>query len=145
MPIPDFPIPSIVARCLGHLPSTPPSWMLCQTLNQLARYSILPVDHQLLAGRYFDIVLSDAGLTLHLSSDGKSFLPRQRKGEKADLVLSANVADFTRLMLREEDPDTLFFNRRLKIEGDTELGLVVKNLLDSVDWQGTPLERFFAA
>ena len=38
------------------------------------------------------------------------------------------------MMLREEDPDTLFFNRKLHIEGDTELGLITKNLLDSVDW-----------
>ena len=38
------------------------------------------------------------------------------------------------MMMREEDPDTLFFNRKLQIEGDTELGLITKNLLDSVDW-----------
>jgi predicted lipid carrier protein YhbT len=48
------------------------------------------------------------------------------------------------MMLREEDPDTLFFNRKLIIEGDTELGLIVKNLLDSVDWSTTPLQRFMA-
>jgi predicted lipid carrier protein YhbT len=29
---------------------------------------------------------------------------------------------------RKQDPDTLFFQRRLVIEGDTELGLYVKNL-----------------
>ena len=34
----------------------------------------------------------------------------------------------------EDDPDTLFFNRDLSIEGDTELGLVVKNMLDAVEW-----------
>jgi predicted lipid carrier protein YhbT len=28
----------------------------------------------------------------------------------------------------------LFFQRRLVIEGDTELGLALKNLLDSLDW-----------
>ena len=31
-------------------------------------------------------------------------------------------------MMREEDPDTLFFNRKLQIEGDTELGLITKKL-----------------
>ena len=31
-----------------------------------------------------------------------------------------------RMMMREEDPDTLFFNRKLQIEGDTELGLITK-------------------
>jgi predicted lipid carrier protein YhbT len=34
---------------------------------------------------------------------------------------------------REEDPDTLFFCRRLILEGDTELGLLFKNTLDGLD------------
>ena len=36
--------------------------------------------------------------------------------------------------LRLEDPDTLFFSRRLVIEGDTELGLALKNALDAASW-----------
>ncbi len=39
---------------------------------------------------------------------------------------------------RKEDPDTLFFQRRLRIEGDTELGLEVKNLMDSIDLELLP-------
>ena len=35
------------------------------------------------------------------------------------------------LALRKEDPDTLFFSRRLCMEGNTELGLLVKNTLDA--------------
>lgn len=30
-------------------------------------------------------------------------------------------------------PDTLFFQRKLGIQGDTELGLYIKNLLASLD------------
>ncbi|HLV27960.1 MAG TPA: SCP2 sterol-binding domain-containing protein, partial [Burkholderiaceae bacterium] len=37
------------------------------------------------------------------------------------------------LIQRGEDPDTLFFSRRLVMEGDTELGLLVKNTLDALD------------
>ncbi|CBJ79537.1 putative sterol carrier protein, SCP [Xenorhabdus bovienii str. Jollieti] len=33
---------------------------------------------------------------------------------------------------RREDPDTLFFQHRLRIEGNTELGLHVKNLVDAI-------------
>jgi predicted lipid carrier protein YhbT len=39
---------------------------------------------------------------------------------------------------RQEDPDTLFFQRRLTIEGDTELGLEVKNILDALDHENLP-------
>ena len=34
-------------------------------------------------------------------------------------------------MRADMDADTLFFQRRLRISGDTELGLIVKNWLDA--------------
>jgi predicted lipid carrier protein YhbT len=55
-------------------------------------------------------------------------------GGEPDLTLSAKARDYLALALREEDADTLFFGRRLRMEGDTDLGLLVKNTLDAVDW-----------
>lgn len=54
-----------------------------------------------------------------------------------DARISGELASFWLLATRAEDPDTLFFNRRLNIEGDTETGLHVKNILDALeyDWQ----------
>lgn len=46
-----------------------------------------------------------------------------------DVTISGDMAAFVALAHQEEDPDTLFFQRRLVIEGDTELGLQVKNLM----------------
>lgn len=43
------------------------------------------------------------------------------------------------LAARRVDPDTLFFHRRLMVEGDTELGLQAKNLLDMLDEEDLPL------
>lgn len=51
-----------------------------------------------------------------------------------DARISGELADFWLLATRAEDPDTLFFNRRLNIEGNTEVGLTVKNLLDALDF-----------
>ncbi|MGU3845410.1 ubiquinone anaerobic biosynthesis accessory factor UbiT, partial [Vibrio diabolicus] len=51
---------------------------------------------------------------------------------------SCNINDLVLIAGRKEDPDTLFFQRRLSIEGDTELGLEVKNLMDSVDLEQLP-------
>jgi predicted lipid carrier protein YhbT len=97
----------------------------------------------LLAGRRFEVRILDAGMTLRFGADDAGFKV-DTSTDEPDLRFSANAADFARMMLREEDPDTLFFNRKLMIEGDTELGLIVKNLLDSVDWSGTPVSRFMA-
>jgi len=50
----------------------------------------------------------------------------------ADVTIRAGLRDYLALALRREDPDSLFFSRRLVIEGDTALGLTVKNALDSL-------------
>lgn len=62
------------------------------------------------------------GGAFHLLSDGQP-----------ELELTAGVADFVALIRGAADADTLFFQRRLKIAGDTELGLIVKNWLDAAE------------
>jgi len=51
---------------------------------------------------------------------------------KPDVTIRASLRDYLALALRREDPDTLFFTRRLVVEGDTELGLALKNALDAL-------------
>ena len=55
-----------------------------------------------------------------------------------DVSFSASGDDLLLIAGRKQDPDTLFFQRRLHIEGDTELGLEVKNLIDAVDVDQLP-------
>lgn len=72
----------------------------------------------------------------------------------ADATIRTAFADVKRLALRLEDPDTLFFSRRLCLEGNTEIGLHVKNLIDAFDFDpeahfrdvlGTPLGELTTA
>lgn len=51
----------------------------------------------------------------------------------ADLSLSTDVYTLLQLIGQQEDADGLFFSRRLDSQGDTELGLYVKNFLASLD------------
>lgn len=143
MHLPDTTLPPAFASLVSRLPVAPPSWAWVVVLNQLMRRGVLPVDMRLLTGRRFEVRVLDLGLRLRFAADARQFTRDSGPGEP-DLRFSANLVDFARMMLREEDPDTLFFNRKLLIEGDTELGLTVKNLLDSVDWSRTPLARFMA-
>ncbi len=61
---------------------------------------------------------------------------------RPDVTIRGDLAAFVALAHQEEDPDTLFFQRRLVIEGDTELGLQVKNLMFASDLP--PLAREMA-
>ena len=133
MPLPDITLPQWCAQIGRRLPALPPRFALVKTLNLMLKRGLLPADMSLFDGRTFEIDVLDAGITVRFTADGERFLDRRFEGAP-DLRLAANGVDFLRMMLREEDPDTLFFKRKLQIEGDTELGLITKNLLDSVEW-----------
>lgn len=155
--IPDFNLPPAVARIISRLPAQPPALALTTALN-LALDRILPRDTlEPLQGRWLRLVITDAGLTLDFHLAGKHFRPGrparsgmhgghggQGTGAKPDVTLTARTRDYLALALREEDADTLFFSRRLRMEGATHLGLLVKNTLDAVDWSTfrERLERF---
>ncbi len=61
-----------------------------------------------------------------------------QKQAEPDVSVSGNANDLVLIAARKEDPDTLFFQRRLVIEGDTELGLYVKNLMDAFEIENMP-------
>ncbi len=130
--LPDFTIPAALARVAEKLPQQPPSFVLVTALN-LALGRILPKEPlEPLLGKRLKIRVLDAGLTLRFTLGERGFRP-SFDAQEPDLTISARSRDFIALALREEDPDTLFFSRRLLMEGDTELGLLVKNTLDAVE------------
>ncbi|MDK9723771.1 MAG: SCP2 sterol-binding domain-containing protein [Sterolibacteriaceae bacterium MAG5] len=130
--IPDFTLPAAVARIGSKLPQLPPTLALVSGLN-LALGRMIPREPlEPLIGKRFAIRILDAGLTLRFAYSSRGFRPIF-DGAKPDLTISAKSRDFISLMTREEDPDTLFFSRRLLMEGDTDLGLLVKNTLDGID------------
>lgn len=132
--LPAFTLPTPLARVASRLSQKPPAWMLTLALN-LGLDRIVPRDSmEALDGRHLRLRVLDAGLSLDFTYDAGGFRPRVATGQP-DLTLSANLRDFIALALREEDADTLFFGRRLRMEGDTDLGLLVKNTLDAVDWE----------
>lgn len=57
----------------------------------------------------------------------------------AEATVRGSATDLLLLASRREDADTLFFQRRLVLTGDTELGLTARNLLDQLPWEGIPL------
>jgi predicted lipid carrier protein YhbT len=137
--LPDFTLPAALARLGSKLPQLPPTLALVTGLN-LALGRLLPREPlEPLIGKRFSIRVLDAGMTLRFAYGQRGFRPLF-DAAKPDLTLSARSRDFIALLMREEDPDTLFFNRRLLMEGDTDLGLLVKNTLDGID-----LPRFDAA
>lgn len=133
MALPEIVLPTWAGKIGGKLPGRPPRFALVFALNTMLKRGLLPADMSLFDGRTFEIDVLDAGIKVRFTANAEKFIDADFLGTP-DLRLAANGIDFMRMMMREEDPDTLFFNRKLQIEGDTELGLITKNLLDNVDW-----------
>ena len=53
--------------------------------------------------------------------------------QEYDLCISAKACHFLSMVAKKKDPDTLFFQRKIKMQGSTELGLYVKNFLDAFE------------
>ncbi len=137
--IPRFKLPAFVSVVGSRLPQWPHAVVLTTALNAAKKLKLLPEDSlAMLEGRSFFVDVLDTGGQAHFTYRAGAFRPLFGVMEAPDLTFRANLSAFLQLVARQEDPDTLFFNRELSIEGDTELGLVVKNMLDAVEWPRLP-------
>jgi predicted lipid carrier protein YhbT len=125
-------IPRLLALPLGIIPGRAQTEVLARLLNHLFAPELKDGELDFLEQRVMRIRVDDARLEYRLT-----LVDRRLKAapvrQTEDLSIEGNTYEFLLLATRREDPDTLFFNRRLRLGGSTELGLYVKNFLDSLD------------
>jgi len=122
---------SLAAPLASRLPAFPGSALLAASLN-LAFSNEQPEELEPLFGKVVALRVGDLGVRFDFAVTRRGFVACRRAGAPA-VTISAGLGDFLQLARRRVDPDTLFFARRLVIEGDTELGLLLKNRLDALD------------
>ena len=127
-----FLLPPAMGSLLSRLPAYPGSLLFVTGLNLALSKLLAPDVTQMLVGKKLRLRVTDAQWTFDFAWLNGRFAACQNPGE-ADLTISASAYDFVLLARRQEDPDTLFFSRRLAMEGDTELGLLVKNTIDGIE------------
>lgn len=128
----------LLKRPVRYVPYGAQRAVLQPLLNFVFRDKLASGDLDFLDGRALHIVIKDLGLRWALDARAGR-LQMVNRDAPFDTCISGNVLEFLLLASREEDPDSLFFQRRLLIEGDTALGLEVKNLMDSLEWERIPL------
>ncbi|MCR4346711.1 MAG: SCP2 sterol-binding domain-containing protein [Sulfuricaulis sp.] len=117
---------------LRIIPDAVHAELFARAFNHLLRGQPLAARLPEINGKSVCIHIRDAASEIHFRIDQGRLQPAA--AGLADVRISGKVEDFWQLATRREDPDTLFFNRRLCIEGDTETGVHVKNLLDALDY-----------
>ncbi len=110
--------------------------ILDQVLGWQFRQALEDGELDFLDDRWLSIEVRDIGLQWFTSVQNNKLVVRE--SAQADVSFKADANDLLMIAARRQDPDTLFFQRRLVIEGDTELGLYVKNLMDAIELDTMP-------
>lgn len=101
-------------------------------LNLLFKEEISSGELNFISGNIIEIKVKDIDLSLFLTLEGNQL--KSLKGPvEADVQLSSDGDALLLLIYGKVDPDTLFFNRKLMVKGNTELGLHLKNFLDTIE------------
>ena len=128
--------PSLMSVPVKLAPFALKRQVLEQVLGWQFRQALAEGELEFLEGRWLSIHVRDIGLLWYTSVvDGRLVVSQQAD---ADVSFTADASDLLMIAARKQDPDTLFFQRRLVIEGDTELGLYVKNLMDAIELEQMP-------
>lgn len=138
-PMPDpIAVLPLVARPWRLVPHPVQRAPLTLVLRQLFGASVAEGALDFLDQRCLAVEITDAAWRWPVTLRG-GMLEVLERDHPADVTIRGQSWDFLRMAAGLEDPDTLFFQRRLVIEGDTELGLGVKNFLDGLDEAQLPL------
>jgi predicted lipid carrier protein YhbT len=144
MSTPTYLVPKPVGDLLARLPAYPGSLLFVTGLNLALADKLAGDVTPLLLGKKLRLRVTDTQWAFDFTWKNGRFVASQNadKSFEADLTISASAYDFVLLARRQEDPDTLFFSRRLAMEGDTELGLLVKNTMDAIELPVLTLDTF---
>lgn len=131
--LPTIPGPArLLSIPIRLIPDTVHAHGLAFVLNRILVDALDQKELDFLDDQVAQITVSDLGLDYRLTlRDGR--LSAADTHRQPDVRFGGFLKEFMLLALNKEDPDTLFFQRRLQLEGDTELGLEIKNFLYTLD------------
>jgi predicted lipid carrier protein YhbT len=111
----------------------------CAVVQKLLNYAftqqICEGDFDFLQKRILQVEITDARLFIGLGFSQNKLICHhfERLPCQSDVTLSIDALNAIQLIQQEVDPDALFFQRKLKVNGDTELAHQVKNTIDTLD------------
>ncbi|RUO76089.1 ubiquinone anaerobic biosynthesis accessory factor UbiT [Idiomarina seosinensis] len=125
-------LPKVIASTHELLPAAVKFKPFQLILNKLFRNELAQGELDFLTAKTVTIEVTDIALSFDVSIVNQRLVVTY-SDHTSDAKLSADSADLLLLIHNKVDPDTLFFRRRLKVEGSTELGLSLKNFLDTIE------------
>ncbi|MFV1982955.1 MAG: SCP2 domain-containing protein [Thiohalomonadales bacterium] len=130
-------LPALMTKPIQLIPFSLQKYLITLVLQRVFQEALNTGDLDFLENKFIRFEIEDCNLCWTYTYKNQSFLIVNNN--RVDASIRCKMREFLLLVNRQVDPDTLFFQRRLIIEGDTELGLTMKNLLDTLDPKNLPL------
>lgn len=136
-------LPAPLGPAVGHVAGVLAPLAVPTLVNRALARPIEDGLTEFLRQRVLAVRVTDLGVEWRFTLDHDSDRIGYTRAEPEATIRGDSLA-LLLLAARRVDPDTLFFRRRLGVEGDTELGLQAKNLLDTLEDGDLPppLARF---
>lgn len=125
-------LPKVPAQITRFTPPSVLEAFLNIAVNHLLQAERSQGDLEFLRGKTAHVEITDLNFNFSLTLVGQR-LAVKVPGVTGDATLKSDQASMLKILHGEVDPDTLFFRRKLLITGDTELGLYIKNMIDTID------------
>lgn len=139
MPSKLLQVPKYALKPINLLPDGVQQDLISKLLSKVLSQALAEEELTFLKQHWLHIEVTDVPFQFYISvSEDNSLLLQKTLKQEADVRFAGDTQSMLLLMSRSVDPDTLFFQRKLLVTGDTELGLEIKNFLDDMDLDSLP-------
>ncbi len=107
--------------------------LFCRICTDLMRGQSISKKLKKLEGKVICLTISDTGNSWCFQFVEAGLKPVSHH-TKIDVHIKGELKNLLLLVTHNEDPDTLFFNQELSLEGSTEDGLYLRNILDAMEF-----------
>jgi O2-independent ubiquinone biosynthesis accessory factor UbiT len=133
-----MPPPAWLGRSVALVPTGLRQQLMARQLDRFLQSWVAEDEWQLLEGRVLAIEVTDLCLVFMFECRNQQLVSAWPDTTAATTIRGCG-GDLLMLAARLEDADTLFFERRLEVCGDTATGLLLRNLLDRLPADALPL------
>lgn len=125
-------LPQVPAKLTRFTPAPVMELFLNTGINHLLKKERQQNDLDFLKGQVARVEITDLNFNFSFTLINQKLVIKV-PAETGDATLRSDQESMLKILHGEVDPDTLFFRRKLLITGDTELGLYIKNMIDTID------------
>lgn len=125
-------LPGAMGWAARAVPGSLQQLILASSLNYALRKAIAVGELDFFCHKLLNICINDIGVQFGIHFFNDKLVVTEAQSEP-DLHFSASSYDLLLIATQKLDPDMLFFQRRLEMNGNTELGLGIKNMLAGME------------